>query len=94
MTLLLVVLAILIVGAVAGLVLVLLFAGSDSDVPEAADVPDPLDEHFNTAPFFSNGVPVVPGDWTAELVDAYDRYRRGEDVFAGAVHEPSPEVKQ
>lgn len=49
MTLLVVVLGILILGATAALLLVLLFAGSDSEVPEAAEAPDPVDEHFTTA---------------------------------------------
>jgi hypothetical protein len=75
----------------------------DAYPPEAAEVPDPVNEagdEYQRASWFTGsepfmtgeGVPVVPGDWTVELVDAYDRYRRGEDVYAGAPAEPSPEV--
>ena len=73
--------------------------------PEAAEAPDAVDEvhdEYQRAAWFTgsepfmtgDGVPVVPGDWTVELVDAYDRYRRGEDVYAGAPAEPSPEVQR
>jgi hypothetical protein len=74
--------------------------------PEAAEAPDEVEQAYvqngdtlgfpvPSEPFTSAaGVPVVPGDWTAELLEAYDRYRRGEDVYAGARREPSPEVQR
>jgi hypothetical protein len=57
--------------------------------PRCSLSPDPVDEHFSsTAPFMSAaGVPVVPGDWTAELIEAYADYRAGRDIFAGAPKE-------
>ena len=61
---------------------------------DAAEAPDPLDEHFSTAPRVVAGQDIDDSILVAELQAAYAQYRAGEDVFAGAIHEPSPEVKQ
>jgi len=60
----------------------------------AADAPDPLDEHFSTAPRVVAGQDLDDSILVAEWQDAYAKYRAGVDIFAGAIHEPSPEVKQ
>ncbi|WP_433078957.1 hypothetical protein ACQP1P_38805 [Dactylosporangium sp. CA-052675] len=56
--------------------------------------PDPVVEHFTTAPKVVAGQDLDDSKLIAELQQAYADYRRGEDIFAGARHEPSPEVKQ
>jgi hypothetical protein len=61
---------------------------------EAADAPDPVDEHFSTAPRVVAGQDLDDSLLVAELQQAYADYRAGVDIFAGARHEPSPEVKQ
>jgi hypothetical protein len=64
---------------------------ADADNPYALD---PVDEQFTTAPCVVAGQDLDDSILIAELQAAYDDYRRGVDIFAGARHEPSPEVKQ
>lgn len=66
---------------------------------EPADVRSPyaldsVDEHFTTAPHIVAGQDIDDSILIAELQAAYDDYRAGVDIFAGARREPSPEVKQ
>jgi hypothetical protein len=64
---------------------------------EPADNPyalDPVDEHFTTAPRVVAGQDLDDSILIAELQAAYADYRAGVDIYAGARHEPSPEVKQ
>lgn len=83
MTLLAVVLAVLILGAVAALVLVLMTAEREPDAGDEDDVPDPVDEPFNAARGFyvpSNHPTDCAGKccWEirlTELHDAFDWHR-------------------
>ena len=61
---------------------------------EAADAPDPVDEHFSTAPRVVAGQDLDDSLLIAEWQQAYADYRAGVDIFAGARHEPSPEVRK
>lgn len=77
--------------------------------PEAAEVPDPVNEagdEYQRASWFTGAdemltkPAVVAGDdllvakLVGELQSAYLAYRRGEDVCVGAPAEPSPEVQR
>jgi hypothetical protein len=64
---------------------------ADADSPYALD---PLDEQFATAPRVVAGQDLDDMALIAEVQAAYARYRAGEDIYAGARHEPSPEVRQ
>lgn len=76
---------------------------------EAAETPDPVDDvhdNYQRAQWFTGAdeVPAAPmvvaGDdlmvakLVGELQSLYAAYRRGEDVYADARREPSPEVQR
>jgi hypothetical protein len=54
---------------------------------EANEAPDPVDEHFSTAPRVVAGQDLDDSILIAELQAAYDDYRAGRDIFAGAPKE-------
>lgn len=69
----------------------------DPYVPEAAEAPDPVDEHFSTAPRVVAGsdldVVMAQLQLVNDLTLMCARAAAGRDVVAGAPHEPSPEVR-